>query len=1112
MNKLYNKARCKKISNSARSHLAKIPILFCLLILSSIGVFAQGIKITGTVKDKNGGVLPGVSIKVKIGQSATLSSAEGKFTIQVPGNQSVLIFSYIGYSTKEVPVGNATTLNVTLIEDDNDLDEVVVVGYGVQKKVNVIGSVATISSKSIEDRPVTNLSSSLAGLASGVNVRQGNGRPGQDGATIRVRGTGTINNNNALVVIDGIIGTMDAVNPNDVESVSILKDAAAASIYGSAAANGVILITTRKGANKTPTFSYTGIVSITNPTNIPGYVSDFIQYASLRNEAAANVGQAAIYPQQTFNDWAAANANPNGLTPQGIPNYVAYPNTDWGKEIFSTNLLQQHNVALNGGSEATQYAVSANYLNNPGTMNNSGSTRYQLRMNLQTKVAKFITVGTQTFLSLRENGKANTDNAFNYLKQTSPSVYPYYDGRYGFSSASQDGASNSLLTYLDGTGGKDQENRLNSTLFLKLDLMKGLSLESKVNYQNRYREQTTYTIPLERWNFATNVLSAPAAVPSTLTTSYAFDKDYMLTFDNVLRYETVIAKDHTIGAMVGYNQYYYNFYNTSETMLGLIAPDVTTFNSATTMQSITGGEYDWAMRSYFGRLNYGYKGKYLIEGVWRYDGSSRFAPDTRWGFFPAVSAGWRISEEKFMEGTRSFLDDLKLRLSYGITGNNKMSTDDSQRNYDYLATYGTSRYSFNNALANGLAVTTFANPGLVWEESASTNIGLDGSLFKGKLKFELDLYRRYTTDILTQPTIPLTAGTASAPTVNSMDVNNKGVELMLSHTNKIGDLSLTVSANGAYNVNKVENFRGTLSQGFVTDANGNRVFTSNLGIVSSGTNERVIEGHSLNEFYLYNVYRGTGTYNNPDGSVNINGGPVDGMIRTPADLDWVNRMIAAGYRFGPVTRSNNTDGTPNKAGLYYGDFIYADNNGDGTYGGNYDQSFTGKSSVPKFTFGLSLNLQYKNFDLSMIWSGAAGMWYYYATDGFNSSVTRTGFSISSMVANDHYYYNDRNPNDPANNVNGTFPRLKVDNDNQNRDVASDFYLYNASYAKLKNLQIGYTFPHRLSKKLALSRLRVYLLGENLVTITKYPGIDPELGATFGYPTMRQYSLGLNLTF
>jgi TonB-linked SusC/RagA family outer membrane protein len=564
-----------------------------------------------------------------------------------------------------------------------------------------------------------------------------------------------------------------------------------------------------------------------------------------------------------------------------------------------------------------------------------------------------------------------------------------------------------------------------------------------------------------------------------------------------LKYNTTIAGKHDVGVLAGYNQQYFKLYNFLAKKTGLLDASLTTLNTATTLTTISGDAYDYALRSFFGRLNYAYNQKYLFEAVLRYDGSSRFSKDSRWGFFPAFSGGWRISEEPFMRNINKIVDNLKLRASWGKTGNN------ASGNYDYQATYNTTQYSYNGVASSGLIQKKSANPYLQWETTTTTNLGLSGTALKGAFNFELDVYRGFTEGILFVPTVPITVGTATAATQNIAQVTKKGIELTLGYNGKLKNFKYSISGNIAYNYNNVKKYKGQLQEGYVTDTNGNQVYSSNLGSVSTGSTQRILQGHRINEYYLYSVYKGNGTYTNKDGSVNKNGGPKDGMIRTQQDMNWLQMMISAGYTFQPSGGVSNSK-------IWYGDLIYGDTNGDGIYGNSCDQKFTGKNSSPSWNYGVNLNLAYRGFDVSMIWAGSAGMSYYWNETYMNRSIVALGKAVPTLVANDHYYYNEANPSDPANNIYGHYPRLKTTDPQSG--IASDFYLYNAAYLKLKSLQIGYTIPERLTKKVSISNARIFIGGENLLTLTSFPGIDPEVGATISYPTMKQYTAGLNITF
>lgn len=1072
-------------------------LLLCAAFISSVGLHAQT-PVKGVVtSSKDNQPVVGASVVNKTSGTGTQTDANGAFTLAAKQGDR-LVVTMVGYAEKEtIVVSTAAPVRVALEASSENMEGVVVVGYATQKKVNLTGSVAMITAKDIEDRPLTNLSTSLSGLLTGVSVQQGSGQPGSDGASIVVRGRGTLSGTAPLIIIDGVIGSLDAVNPQDVESVSVLKDAASASIYGSQAGNGVVLITTKKGTRNKLSVNYSGQFSTTSPMNMPRLVTNYAEHMRLTNEAHTNLGQAAKYSALTIAAWDSASKIPNQLSPSGVPNYVAYPNTDWADVFFSSRMVQNHNISINGGSDKTTYLLSVGYLNNQGTIENTWSQRFQFRSNLESRVTKFLTVGTQTFAMFQNDAMGNVSDAFNFLRQTTPGIVPKFDGKYGYAQTSEENQqANNVFSFLNNRLGKDQTSRFNTTLYATVNLMKGLSFETRFNYQMRQNEYRARTNPdaAIRWNFATNTQMSFPQIPANLSSSYSYDKNYQITLDNVLRYSTTIAKDHDISAFAGYNQLYYNYYNTAFTKQGMIDYNLFVPSTVLNPTSTTGSENDWAIRSLFGRVNYGYKGRYLLEANLRYDGVSRFSPTSRFGYFPSASAGWRISDEKFMKNIK-WLNNLKLRASWGELGAYASGL------YDWQATYAPRFYSFNNVQASGLAVGRYANPELRWESTNIKNIGFDASLFGNKLNVEFDVFRRNTDGILSSITIPITAGIASAPTVNLAAVQNQGFEITLGTRGKVGEIRYNINGNFAFTQNKVTKFRGKLVEGYVTDAMGNKVYQSNLSAVY---NSGALEDKMINEHYIYRVYKGTGSYFNADGTVNINGGPKDGMLRTADDLRWAQAMLSAGYRLRPGNSIR-------RDAIWYGDLIYADLNGDGDYGNSFDREFTGTSALPKYVFGLNGDISWKQFDLSFILAGAAGHQFSMVQLGFNSPTVIWGNHVSADVANNRYFYNDADPNDPRNNTNGKYTRLRVA-DGQNTAVGSDFWLYDASYVKLRNLQVGYTLASNLLKKLSLQRARVFFSGENLFMITSFPGLDPEIGSGFSYPTMKQFALGVNVTF
>ena len=1056
-------------------------------------------QITGTVVDQNDEPLIGVNVLEKGTTNGTITDFDGKFTLNVSPN-SILVVSYIGYKEQQIAVNNKKSFTIRLEEDSEKVDEVVVVGYGTQKKVNLTGSISSVDfSDQALSRPITNVSNALAGLSAGVQVQQSSGNPGSDGSKIRIRGIGTLNNADPLVLIDGIEGSMDLVNPQDIENISVLKDAASSSIYGSRAANGVILITTKKGKAGKLSVSYSGRLSYAQPTNLFEQVTNYADYMEKVNEAYENMGQPNHFSQRTIDAWRNAEKDPNGLTENGIPNYVAYPNTDWEKEMFNHGLINDHNISLTGGTDKLRVLMSAGYLDNPGLVDNTGIKKYSLRANVEADITSWLTVGTRTFASQEDKDPANFDNANDGLLSAIPGVYPMWNGQYGAAEAPEENSqANNPLARLNDVAGSKQKTNFNTTLYSTITPLKGLSWDFNLNYKRYWEDNETWTNPFDRVRFSDNTVLVPATAPSEMTTSFYNRADYSYTIQNILRYTTIIANDHDLGVLAGYEEYYYKQTTRSATKKGLIDSSIHTPGSATEMQSIGGGAFDRASRSFFGRINYAYKSKYLLEANIRRDGNARYHADYRWGTFPSFSAAWRITEEDFMEITRNWLDNLKLRVSYGSVGNNG-GTDVGE--YEYMSTYDSANYPLGGKLTSGLASTSIANSLLSWETSKMANVGIDLNALSNRLLFTVDVFHKKTTGILFTPSIFLVAGNKTAPRQNIAEMSAKGLELTLGWNDKAGEVTYSVSGNFSYTPNKIDKYKGKFHAGY--DADGNWV--SNIGDVASSSSavNPIVEGHLKQEYYLRSPYKGTGKGFEVDG---IAGGPVDGMIRTEADMAWLEAMIDEGYTFMP----NKTVG---KSKIWYGDYIYADVNKDGIYGGTDDREFQGISADPKFNFGFQMSAAWRGFDISMNWAGAAGFKLYWSPMfGHNAPIANIGYSLGKDMAENSYFYNADNPSDPRNRIHSKYGRLiNTPGSGQNLE-ASTLYLYNANYLKLKNLTVGYTVPASISEKAFIENLRLYVSIENAFNITKYPGQDPELGATPEYTSLRQYAFGINISF
>ncbi|MDR2564082.1 MAG: TonB-dependent receptor [Prevotellaceae bacterium] len=1075
---------------------------------------------SGTISANNGEPITGASVVVKGSQTVSMTDTEGKFSIAAPLG-STLMVSYVGYVTREIKLDNTVNINIVMQEDLSLLDEVVVVGYGVQKKVNLTGSVSSVNADKIESRSSPNLSSMLTGLASGVTVRQSSGNPGSDGANIRIRGIGTFSGDyrSPLVIIDGAVADMNSVNPEDVENVSVLKDAASASIYGARGANGVILVTTKKGSrNAAPRVTYTGMITQEKANGIFEFLTDYADYMELYNmaELSNNPSVSNKYDWDEIAAWRAAKANPNGIytdpnTGNQVPNYLAYPNTNWSELLFVPNYSQKHNLSISGGSQNSNYLFSLGYLDNPGTLENTGMNRFNIRVNAESKITEFLKIGTQTYAMRQRKDPGDVGQLNTNRFQAVGGMTAIHDGKYGGPESPKEKSDvANPLKNINLIGGKNTTTRINTTWFADLSLFNSLVVRGSINYQNYFYDSKTHSRHLDDYSFRKGSIYRPGVILDNATTSRTANRSEQYTATLTANYNIKLCEHHELNALLGYEQFYYNTSGFSGSRKGLLNFDITDITTATNPdEDKVGGsvEQDYAMVSFFGRLNYAYRNRYLFEANFRRDASSRFSPDNRWGTFPSFSLGWKVSEESFFEPVKNIVNTLKIRASWGRLGNTTSGY------YDWQATYAKVYYVFDNKTSDGMAIDKIANPMLQWESVTSQGIAFEASFLKSRLNFEFDLYDKLTKGILTSPSIYLTMGMAGAPTKNTSDMRNRGFEITAGWRDKIADFHYSISGNFSYNQNRVVKYLGKLKEGWVEN-NGVSSYESNMGQVSmsgSETGSIRLEDHLFDEYYLRTYYSGTGTYHLGDGSVDPDGGPKDGMIRSEADLTWVRDMMAAGYSFNGASVNQN-------GGLWYGEYLFADLNGDKNHGNNYDRRFSGKSSAPKYNFGLSISAEWKGIDLNMTWAGATGFWYYLHARGANMNYLTTQTDVLPIDARNRFYYlaYDKTTgapiwDDPSNNLTGKYARLRTGS--APPYVANEQYLYNASYIKLKTLQIGYTLPKKWTDKIFVNSLRFFVSGENLLTITNYPGVDPEQGAGVDvYPISRQLSIGVNLSF
>ena len=1053
------------------------------------------VTVSGVVTDDSGAPLPGVFVSEKGTQNATSTDADGKYSLTV-SSKSALVFSSIGFAEAEQSVPAAGgVVDVQMSSDVNYLDEVVVVGYGVQKRANLTGAVSSINFKEgLETRPITSTSSALGGLAPGLAVTQTSGQPGEDGATLRIRGNTTLNSNSPLVLVDGIEYGMDNINPQDIETITVLKDASSTAIYGSRAANGVILITTKSGSAGKVHISYSNNFTLQMPyLGKLEYVTDYAESMRLCNEGADNIGITHQYSDQTIALWENAKKDPDGLNAYGVKNSIAYPNTDWFKEVFHNGFMHSHNLSFSGGTEKVKAYASLGFMDNKGVMSHhgmsSGYRKIDIRTNIEVKFTNWLKAGAKVFGERQDYGMMDLSSGFQYLKMVVPGMYPGEPDKWGYIATDEENPNaNNIFKNMASRDGKKFYYRASATAFLNIQLYKGLTLELTANHNLSYMNEHMYSMSTRVWNYVADSVQSESSL-ATAWNRNSVSSSFRTNGEALLRYNGSFGK-HEVGALAGYSINYHiaPWHNVEKQ--GKSDWAITEMSAYTNLVSSDSGNSEWGLMSGFGRVNYAYDERYLFEANLRYDGSSRFAPESRWGLFPSFSAGWNISREPWMKGASSWLDNLKLRASWGITGNNNSG------NYAWQSTFASVDVVSGGEDVSGLIMTALGNRALEWETTKTGDIGLDFGFFGNRLTGEIDGYIRNTTGILYQPAIYMTMGYVSPPWENMAAVQNKGFEIALKWRDGIGkDFSYSIGLNLAYNITTVKKYKGKLVQEWRTDADDNPIYYNNIGdVAKSGFGGYILEDHILGDQYIRQRYHGSGAGYSGEGEVDITAGPKDGMIRTQADMDWVIAMITAGYKFqGGQSVSKNT--------LYYGDFIYADINGDGNYGDENDKIFTGHSNVPKVTMGINLGFKWKGLDFYALITGAFGFYLNWNTSVYNTSLVNKAQAIMRRIADDHY---------SADNPNGTYPRLTYNK--SINDELSDFYHYKGDYAKIKSLQLGYSLPKRWMEKIHAEGIRFYVNAENIATFTKYPGLDPEIGTSIGYPLMRSVAGGFQLTF
>lgn len=869
-------------------------------------VSQQKRRVTGQVLDAMREPVIGASVMIAGTANGCITDIDGNFSLDVADAGVKLQISYIGYKPQTVQVGDKTSFKITLQEDTRTLDEVVVVGYGSQTKVNLTGSVASISNAELAERPITSVASGIQGLVPGVTITSGEGRPGQDGATIRVRGQGTLNNSDPYILIDGIeSGSMNQVDPNDIESISILKDAASAAIYGSKAANGVVLITTKRGKSGRPVLSYSGSVGWQAAT---GFIErmNSADAATYYNRALANSGKAPRFTDaeiQKFRD---------GSEP------YKYPNTDWNDLGYQgSGFMHQHNVSISGGNESVKYMTSAGYLGQEGIMKNSGRKQFNIRSNVDITLSKQFAVRTN--LAYINNAYSDANNSYvgggsdqiiRQLNRIAPwIVYKYEDGTYG---TIGDG---NPIAWLDSGETIDRRNQnFSGILSVDYNIIDGLKLTAQGSYVTNIQDYDAFVKDIQ---YNPDKYHGPNKLDSR---TYLWNRS---SFDGLLNYDKTFGK-HTLKALAGYRVEQYNYKESKATRTGFPNNDMTDINAGTeSTQTNNGYKRELTMMSYFGRVNYDFMGKYLFEANFRADASSRFSPDNRWGYFPSVSAGWRISEEAFMAGTRHWLESLKIRGSWGQLGNqDALNSDKTSDYYPWLVTYSIGKnYPFDGVVNTGIAQTAHKLASISWEKSTTWGVGLDLTVLQG-LNISVDYYNRKTDGIIMEVPVPGSFG-LSPYKDNVGAMRNQGVEVTAGYQKSWNDWRFGANGNFTLNRNKILDLGGVkeMIDGYYI----NRV------------------GSAFKSFYAY---------------------VADGLFQSQEEADAYTEKY--GNPFGKKFKA--------------GDIRYKDDNKDGKLTSADRQVVN--SEQPKFTFGLNLSVGWKGFDLSVLMQGACGVSRYFNQEVF----------------------------------------------------------------------------------------------------------------------------------
>lgn len=992
--------------------------------------------VAGRVTDQESNPIGGVSVTLKGSQIGTVTDIAGNYSLTLENGSGTLIFSNIGYTSQELPINDRSNIDVVLETSISALDQLVVVGYSTQKRANVTGAISTVDMTARENAPLTNATQALQGVE-GVYVNQAGGQPGRDIATIRIRGVGTLNDNSALVLVDGIEYPLSDVNPNDIESISVLKDAASAAIYGSRAANGVILVTTKSGKKGKVRVSYNNYFGIQYVNYLPDVVKDPIQFMEMRNQAQINGGRLIVdYSDELIEEYR-----------QGMKTdpYI-YPNNDWFNIMFDPAPITNHNVQFSGGGENITFALSLDYLDQKGVMMGSNSKRYALGFNTLARVSERLKIGLNINGINRDINEpvAGVQNLMGSILKAQ-AFHPTYleDGSYANTFIrttghnifrhpivlAKEGRNNTVAQqYMVKLFG---EYSLPWNITYKLNLAINRSDDVNIRFVPDIFTHQNKTGELVRVPFNGDAMAVPFNNRGARHTN---TRGLNTTLFNTLNWSHSVHDIHNLSALVGYSMESFSdgyFWAQNE---GYLGNDLYEIGAGSSNPAVAGSSTKSRLNSYFGRVGYNYDERYLFEMNFRYDGSSRFARGKRWGLFPSFSAGWRLDRENFLAGV-DWLSNLKLRASWGQLGNERISLF----RYVDLMSLGQD-YPFGTNVASGAAVTAYNDPNITWETTTISNLGVDAGLWGNRLNLVFDIFKKRTTDILREVNLPAQVGNLTGPIRNIGTVDNTGFELGLDFRNTAGDFTYKFGGS----ITKIKNK--------VVDLNGQVIYNDKTIIT---------EGYPINSFHLIHAI---------------------GIFQTQDEVDkspFQSNLTRPGY------------------------LKYQDTDDDKVI--TEDDRIIVGGVIPEYTYQFNINLGYRGLELTTFFQGVQNINTYASLIG--AQPFWFGTSVQKEWITDAWTPENRNARLP---ILTTFESSVNDNFRN-----SDFWLRDASYLRLKNIQLSYTLPKKVLGKL-VSNFKVFANGQNLLTISKMKDFDPEKninGSTFyEYPTVKIYTAGINVTF